>query len=63
MGCHNSIRTRVTRANPTVYSLGYPCHIVHSIASKAADAFEQVNRATVENACELLSHYFIYYIQ
>lgn len=56
MGCHNSIRTRVTRANPAVYILGCPCHIVHNIASKADDAFEQVYRATVENACELLSH-------
>ena len=42
MGCHNSIRTRVTRANATVYILGCPCHIVHNIASKADDAFEQV---------------------
>ena len=42
MGCHNSIRTRVTRANPAVYILGCPCHIVHNIASKADDAFEQV---------------------
>ena len=42
MGCHNSIRTRVTRANAAVYILGCPCHIVHNIASKADDAFEQV---------------------
>ena len=54
MGCHNSIRTRVIRANPAVYICGCPCHIVHNIASKADDAFEQVHRATVENACELL---------
>ena len=43
MGCHNSIRTRVVGANPAAYILGCPCHIVHNIASKANEAFEQVN--------------------
>ena len=35
---------------------------MYNIASKADDAFEQVNRATVENVCELLSHYLIYQV-
>lgn len=42
LGCNNSIRTRVTGVNPAGYILGCPCHIVHNIASKANDAFEQV---------------------
>ena len=42
MGCRNSIKTRILQQNPAVYVMGCPCHIVHNIARKAGNAFEQV---------------------
>ena len=31
MGCRNSIKTRVVQQNPSIYVMGCPCHIVHTI--------------------------------
>ena len=43
IGCRNSIKTRIQEANPAIYIMGCPCHIVHNTAGKASDAFEVVS--------------------
>ena len=42
MGKHNSIRTRATQKNPSIYMMDCPCHILHNTARKAGDAFRDV---------------------
>ena len=42
MGCRNSIKTRIQSINPAVSIIGCACHIVHNIASKAGEAYEEV---------------------
>lgn len=42
MGCNNSIKTRIINVNPAVTVIGCPCHIVHNISCKAAEAYEKV---------------------
>ena len=42
MGKHNSILTRATQKNKSIYMMGCPCHILHNIARKAADALRDV---------------------
>ena len=42
MGCRNSIKTRILQQNSAIYVMGCPCHIVHNMAGKASDAFEEV---------------------
>ena len=42
MGCMNFIKTRVLSVNAAVSIIGCPCHIVHSIAGKAGEAYEKV---------------------
>lgn len=42
LGRRNSIFTRVKEANPDVYFMGCPCHIVHNICLKSAAKFTQV---------------------
>ena len=43
IGCRNSIKTQIQEANPAIYIMGCPCHIVHNTAGKASDAFEAVS--------------------
>ena len=42
MGCRNSIITRIQSNNPAVSIIGCACHIVHNIASKAGEAYEEL---------------------
>lgn len=42
MGRHNSIMTRATQKNPSVYMMGCPCHILHNAAQKANHSFRNV---------------------
>ncbi len=39
--------TRIRRKNPSAYVMGCPCHIVHNMAGKGANAFRQVNKINV----------------
>lgn len=40
MGCNNSIKTRITTENPSVYVNGCVCHILHNAAVKGAAVLE-----------------------
>ena len=42
MGKHKSIQMRASQKNKSIYMMGCPCHIIHNIARKAADAFRDV---------------------
>ena len=53
MGCRNSIKTRVQRINPAVSKIGCACRIVHIIARKAGEAYEEVLSLIVILAHEL----------
>ena len=43
VGCRNSIKTRLQQVNPSVYTMGCPCHIVHNICVKANSSFHAVS--------------------
>ena len=36
IGRHNSIKNRLEKRNPSVYTLGCPCHFIHNTAHAAA---------------------------
>ena len=41
IGVRDSLKTRITARNSSVYFCGCPCHIIHNTAQKAAEAFTQ----------------------
>ena len=43
IGAKNSIKSRVTQVNPSIYFVGCPCHIIHNAAQKAAEAFRDLS--------------------
>ena len=51
IGDHNSIKSRTLERNPEIVISGWPCHILHNAASKAADAFAAVSNFSVEDHC------------
>lgn len=55
---HNSIRTRVLRANPNMYFLGCPCHLGHNTASTAADCLSRTTGFDVEEMAVDLYYWF-----
>ena len=56
IGARNSIKSRVTAINPSIYFVGCPCHIIHNAAQKAGDAFCDLSGFDVEECC--VDHYF-----
>lgn len=48
IGVRNSLKTRITRRNPSVFFNGCPCHIIHNAAQYAAEAFNSVCGFDVE---------------
>jgi len=42
LGIRNSLKSRISQKNDSIYFLGCPCHIIHNTASKASDAFAEV---------------------
>lgn len=55
IGAKNSIKSRVTQVNPSIYFVGCPCHIIHNAAQKSAEAFRDVSGIDVEECC--VDHY------
>lgn len=47
VGRRNSLMTRLQEVNPSIYTMGCPCHIVHNICGKASSAFEAVSGACI----------------
>ena len=56
IGAKNSIKSRVTEINPSVYFVGCPCHIIHNAAQKAAEAFGDVSQFDIEECC--IDHFY-----
>ena len=56
IGERNSIKSRVTAINPSIYFVGCPCHIIHNAAQKAGDAFCELSGFDVEECC--VDHYY-----
>ena len=52
----NSIKSRVTEINPSVYFVGCPCHIIHNAAQKAAEIFADVSQFDIEECC--IDHFY-----
>jgi len=48
MGKHNSIKSRVTHLEKSIYVMGCPCHIIHNVGQKASQAFCQVSIAVTK---------------
>ena len=56
IGAKNSIKSRVTEINPSVYFVGCPCHMIHNAAQKAAEAFGDVSQFDIEECC--IDHFY-----
>ena len=50
IGKRNSIKTWVLAEYPAIYVMGCPCHIVHNIAGKASNCFENVRKLQNKHA-------------
>ena len=55
IGAKNSIKSRVTAVNPSVYFVSCPCHIIHNAAQKATEAFGEISGFDIEECC--VDHY------
>ena len=56
IGAKNSIKSRVTGINPSVYFVGCQCHIIHNAAQKAAEAFGDMSQFDIEECC--IDHFY-----
>ena len=56
IGAKNSIKSRVTAINPSIYFVGCPCHIIHNAAQKAADAYGGMSQFDIEECC--IDHFY-----
>ena len=56
IGAKNSIKSRVTQLNPSIYFVGCPCHIIHNVAQKAAEAFGDLSGIDIEECC--IDHFY-----
>ena len=51
VGLRHSIMTQVKSKNNECYFMGCPCHLVHNIGSKGAEAFHAISGFDVEDVC------------
>ena len=58
LGKHNSIKSRVLQVNPSVYFLGFPCHISHNIGNTASSAFALESGFDIEEMAIDLYYWF-----
>ena len=58
IGRHNSIKSRLEVKNPSVYTLGCPCHFVHNAAHKASKMLEGATGFDVEELAVDVYYYF-----
>ena len=49
IGNRNLIMTRVRKQNPSSFTNGCPCHIVHNIANKGAPTFGGISNFDMED--------------
>ena len=54
----NSMMIRVLAKNKNIFINGFPCHIIHNTANKAAERFSEVSRFDVEDFFVDLFHWF-----
>lgn len=58
LGLRNSLMTHVQKRNAACYFMGCPCHLIHSVASCAPDALQQVSGFDVEDLCVDVFYWF-----
>jgi len=58
IGARNSLKSRITQRNPSIYFCGCPCHIIHNTAQKAGEAFAQSCGFDVEDFAIDLYYWF-----
>ena len=58
VGKKNSIMTRVLAENKNIFTNGYPYHITHNTANKAAERFAEVSGFDAEDFLVELFHWF-----
>ena len=58
VGLRHSIMTQVKSKNNECYFMGCPCHLVHNIGSKGAEAFHAISGFDVEDVCVDLFYWF-----
>ena len=56
IGAKNSIKSRVTALNPSIYFVGCPCHIVHNAAQQATEVLGEMSGVDIEGCC--VDHYY-----
>ena len=58
IGDHNSIKFRALEKNLEIVISGCPCHILHNVSAKAAEAFGNVTGFSAEDHCVDLFYWF-----
>ena len=58
IGRHNSIKSRLESKNPSVYTLGCPCHFIHNAAHKASTKLGVASGFDVEELAVDIYYYF-----
>lgn len=58
IGRHNSIKSRLEVKNPSVYTLGCPCHFIHNAAHTASKKLLAACRFDVEELAVDIYYYF-----
>ena len=58
IGVRDSLKSRITKRNSSVYFCGCPCHIIHNTAQKAGEAFTKSCGFDVEDFTVDLFYWF-----
>ena len=58
VGLRHSIMTHVKQKNTSCYFMGCPCHLIHNVACRASEAFQESSGFDIEDFCVDIFYWF-----